>query len=90
MAQGHFLLDTVTDPREGARRGGAREPASQPAEVIYTLFCIGFFLLFLSCKGLPVLSLTPSLPPSLALLSLCPLAESLQWVGWGCDGQPQD
>lgn len=25
VAEGHFLLDTVTDPREGGRRGGARE-----------------------------------------------------------------
>lgn len=90
MAQGRFLLDTVTDPREGARRGGSREQASQPAGRGYLhLFCTGFFLLFF-CKGLPALSLSPSLPPSLALLSLCPLAESLQWVGWDCDDQSQD
>lgn len=25
VPQGHFLLDTVTDPREGGRRGGAGE-----------------------------------------------------------------
>lgn len=83
MAQGYFLLDTVTDPGEGARRGGAREPASQPAEVIYTLFCTGFFLLFLSCKGLPVLSLTPlpSTIPCLAIpVSTCQVP-AMGWVG---------
>lgn len=40
VAQGHFLLDTVTDPREGGRRGGAREQErelcawSQPAKAV--------------------------------------------------------